>query len=382
MGAEREYAAVVYSTTSGRVLYDLDLADEPDWSARVNDTGGGRIAVPLLGGARTIRVREWCVPWRYSIGVLRGDTVCQAGPIVPYAPATDKPLMTLAFKGFWELLNRRVLHNKAWNPATAKITDPSADITLTDSLPNIARSIVDHGTDWQNRPGSTLPLDLPAVLPGGGANVRTYPGYEAAYVGQRLQELTQVENGPDVYFQPYLTTSGGSRYIRHRMLAGNPLLVQLGGALKFDYRSTLASLSIAGDGSGLANAAFVKGSGNEAGTTFGYATDPALITAGWPALDMVDTGHTSASGQSTLDGWARANVALYGTQPEQWKAVVRADADPPWGAYNPGHYADYSVKNHHWLPNGIYNYRILGVSRDSGTPRGCVDHQLQAVRAS
>ncbi|MGW4129501.1 hypothetical protein [Amycolatopsis japonica] len=378
--AEREYTAVVYSTTSGRVIYDLDLADDPEWSARINDVGGGRITVPLQGGAGTTRVREWCVPLRYSLGVLLGDHVCQAGPIVPYAPATDKRLLTVGFKGFWELLNRRVLHNKAWNPASAKITDPSADIAITDSLPNIARAIVDHGTTWQNRPGSFLPLDLPAVLPGTGTNVRNYPGYETASVGQRLQEITQVDSGPDVLFQPYLTTSGGFRYIRHRMLIGNPLLVQLGGALKFDYRSSLVALSIAGDGSNQANTAFVKGSGNEAGTLFGYATDTTLIDAGWPALDMVDASHTSASVQSTLDGWARADVALYGTQPEQWQAVVRADAAPPVGSYSPGHYADYSVKNHHWLPNGLYNYRILGVSRSSGTPRGCVDHQLQAVR--
>jgi len=380
VAAGREYTAVVYSTTSGRIIYDLELADDPEWTARVNDAGGGRITVPLLGGTRTARVREWCIPWRYSIAVVRGDTVCQAGPIVPYAPATDKRLLTVAFKGFWELLNRRILHNKNWNPAAVKITDPSADISITDSLPNIGRAIVDHATTWLFRPGSFLPLDLPSVLPGGGTNVRTYPGYETAMAGQRLQELTQVENGPDVYFQPYLTTSGGFRAIRHRMLLGNPLLVQLGGALKFDYRSTLVSLSIAGDGSGQANTAFVKGSGNEAGTLFGYATDRTLVDQGWPALDMVDSGHTSASEQATLDGWARADVALYGTQPEQWQAVVRADADPAWGSYNPGHYANYSVKDHHWLPNGTYSYRILGVSHSSGTPRGCVDHQLQAVR--
>ncbi len=381
MVAEREYAAVVYSTTSGRIIYDLDLADDPEWSVRVNDTGGGRITVPLLGGARTVQVREWCVPWRYSIAVLLGDHVCQAGPIVPYAPVPDKPHLQVAFKGLWELFHRRLLHNENWNPATAKITDSSADLSITDSLPNIARTIVDHALGWHHRPGSDLPLDLPAVLPGGGTNVRNYHGYETASAGQRLQELTQVDNGPDVLFQPYLTTSGGVRFIRHRMLIGNPLLVQLGGALRFDYNSTLVSLDIAGDGTNQANSVFVKGSGQDAGTLFGYATDTTLINQGWPALDMVDNGHTSASEQSTLDSWARAGVALYGTQPEQWQAVVRADAAPEWGSYNPGHFADYNVQGHHWLPGGVYSYRILGVSSSNSTRRGCVDHQLQAVRS-
>jgi hypothetical protein len=280
-------------------------------------------------------------------------------------------------KGFWELLNRRVLHNRGWNPATKRITDTSADLTLNDSLPNIASSIVDHATSMTYRPGSALPVDLPTPA-ATGSNTRTYHGYEMAMAGQRLQELTQDANGPDVLFQPYLTVVGGLRYVRHRMLIGNPYLTQRGVPLLFDYRSTLKELTIAGDGSDQANAAFVKGTGNEAGQLYGYIADTSLITAGWPMLDMVDSNHTSASDQTTLDGWASGDVAVANSRPEQWQAAVLADSDPRWGSYLPGHFADYSVKNHHWLPNGKYSYRILGVS--NAPERDKVLHHLQAVR--
>ncbi|WP_328448998.1 hypothetical protein [Amycolatopsis sp. NBC_00438] len=380
--AERAYTALAYDTVTGRVLFELDLSAEPEWSSRINDVGGWKITVPLEGGAKTARVREWCVPWRFSVAIVRGrgapaDVVCQAGPIIPYAPAADKPEHTVSGKGFWELLNRRVLHNLAWNPAAARITDASADVYTTDSLPNIARGIVYHATSMTYRPGSALPVDLPTPA-AAGTNFRRYYGYEMAMVGQRLQELTQVDGGPDVLFQPYLTVVGGLRYIRHRMLIGDPYLVQPGVPLLFDYRSSLVRLDIAGDGSDQANTAFVKGTGNEAGQLYGYATATALTTAGWPMLDMVDSGHTSASDQSTLDGWATADVALYNSQPEQWQATVLADAEPRLGSYLPGHFADYSVKNHHWLKNGKYSYRILGVS--NGPERDKVLHQLQAVR--
>jgi hypothetical protein len=381
---ERAYTALAYDTVTGLVLYELELAAEPEWSSRINDVGGWKIQVPLDGGPKTVRVREWCVPWRFSVAIVRGrgvptDTVCQAGPVIPYAPEADKAQHTVSGKGFWQLLNRRLLHARTWNPAAAPITDVSADLLINDSLPNIAINIVYHATSMVYRPGSALPLDY-ATLGPTGANTSTYHGYEMAYAGQRLQELTQVDGGPDVLFQPYLTVIGGRRYIRHRMLVGNPWLTQPGVPLLFDYRSSLDRLTIAGDGSDQAGTAFVKGTGNEAGQLYGYATTTALTDAGWPMLDMVDSNHTSASEQPTLDGWARADVALYSSQPEQWQATVLADKNPRLGSYLPGHFADYNVKNHHWLRNGKYSYRILGIS--NGPTPDKVLHQLQATRGS
>jgi hypothetical protein len=380
--AEREYAAMVYDTVTGRVLYDLDLAAEPDWSSMLNDAGGWKISVPLDGGPRTVKVREWCVPDKFSVAVLRGDFVCQAGPITPYAPGDTDTLFTVSGKGIWDILNRRALHNAAFNPAAGmRLTDPAADITLVNSLPNIAREIVNHQINMQFVLGSNLPIDLPALDPAGGTNTRTYHGYDIAMGGARLRELTQVDGGPDVLFQPYLVTVSGVRFIRHRMLIGSPYLVQPGIDLQFSYRRTLTSLTIAGGTSPTAVRAFVKGTGNEAGQLYGTATESSLVAAGWPLTDQVDTGHTDASVQSTLDSWAGADVALSSGQTEQWQATVLADADPRLGEYSPGHFVKYAVDSHHWLPDGIYRWRIIGISHSGTTPRDRVDHQLQAARA-
>ncbi|MEC3974731.1 hypothetical protein QMK34_05465 [Amycolatopsis sp. H20-H5] len=381
MAAEQEYTAVVYSTTSGRVLYDIDLAGDPDWSAKINEEGDWSVPIPLRGGESTVRLHEWIIPYRYSVAIILGSTVCQAGPILPYDPSSNESTIAVKGKGFWELMNRRVLHNRLWDPSSKRITDSSADITFTDLLANIARQIVEQSTLWAFRPGSALPLDLPPYIAGGGPNVRTYHGYEMASAGQRLKELTQVDGGPDVYFQPYMTTVGGTRFVRHRMLIGQPFLVQPGVPLLFDYRSSLVSLGIQGGGTTPAITAFVKGTGNEAGQLYGYATATALTDAGWPALDMVDTNHTDAALQPTLDGWAAADVARYGVQPELWQATVKASYDPDISTYIPGHFANYSVKNHHWLPDGIYNWRIVGLSHSGSSDRNTVDHQLQAARS-
>lgn len=387
MVTERGYSAVVYHTTTGRIFRELNLMEDPAWNMQLNAAGSDGLSVKMPLGQSDEQdnyLREW-VPhrYRYSVAVLLGDQVLQAGPNVAYQPDEEPPDggvagVTVSCKGFWELLNRRVLHKSTWNPATTLLTSTSADVTWTDSLPNIAQLLAVECTSYANRLGSGLPLDIPAAGPVG-TNTRTYHGYEMAYVGQRLQELTQVDQGPDIIFQPYLTTSGGARFIRHRMLIGNPYLIPPGNPLLFDYGSNMVKLAIAGadDDGGLT--AFVKGTGNESGQLYGFAQDTALINQGWPMMDFVDSGHSSASEVSTLTGWAQADVALSRTIPEQWKATVLADASPRAGEYLPGHFVNYNVNGHHWIPDGSYVWRLLSIGRSGSTPRGTLEHIVQAA---
>jgi hypothetical protein len=276
----------------------------------------------------------------------------------------------------------RVLHHKDWNSVVSRITDASANLAFTDSLWNIARSLAFNAMNWSARGGSGLPVDLPAADPTVGADVRSYFGYDLVSTGQRLQELTQDENGPDIFFQPYQTSGQGSRIIRHSMLIGQPEITQTGAPLLFDYNSNLVRLSIIGDVKNLATTAWVKGSGSQDGQLYGYATATPLIISGYPAVDLVDSNHTSSSSQAALNSWATASINLYGNaQVEQWKATVKTDMDPLWGEYVPGQYANYEVQDHPWVPNGRFLFRLIGVSSSSSNQRGTVDHLVQAVRS-
>jgi hypothetical protein len=384
MGA---YTAVVYQTTTGRVLYDVDLVADPGWATALNGWDDSwQVVTPLQNRADATKVREWAERWFCSVAVLWDDVVCQAGPITQnpeFGFTEDLPTITVSGKGFWENLNQRTLHARTWNPATAPISDVTADLAVTDSLPNIAINIVYHATSMVSRDGSALPVDY-AALVASDSNTRTYHGWEAASAGQRLQELTQVENGPDVYFRPYLTNVAGVRYVRHQMLVGTPYLVQSGLPLKFDLGSSMVDLGVAGDSSPMVTTSFVKGTGNEAGQLFGYATSTGLTSKGWPLLDQVDSSHASASEQSTLNSWARANVTQYGRKLEQWKPRVRLDSEPRFGSYVPGHFGSYVVNDHPWIPDGTYTARILGVSSSGGAGDGVpiAEHQIEAIPAT
>lgn len=383
-----EYTAVVYQTTSGRVLYDIDLVASPTWATTLNGaTDSWSIITPLENSADRTLVREWAEKWFCSVAIMWNDQVVQAGPITQNPELTfvgDQPAMSITGRGFWEILNQRLLHNNAWNPASVPITDASANLQLINSLGNIAITILFHSLTWANRPGSALPVDLQALDPAGGSAIRNYFGYDLVSVGQRLQELTQVDSGPDIFFQPYKVTTSNQRYIRHLMRVGLPYLTQTGSPLLFDLNSAVQNIAITADSSPLIVTSFVKGAGNEAGQLIGYATSTKLPNLGWPALDNVDVGHSSATEQTTLDSWAAANIAQFGRKVEQWKPRVLLDSVPSIGSYTPGFFGRYAVNDHPWVPDGVYTSRILGIASAGGMDGepAMVEHQIEAVAAS
>jgi hypothetical protein len=370
----QEYTAVAYSTTSGRIVgpAELPLAEPPTWTRQINNNGTWSVKVKLGNDTWSPdQLRSIAAPFRFSVAVFWGDYGCQGGPLTSYRVDDTAGTVTYSGGGLWSLLNRRLLHNPAWNPATAQITDPTADQTINGQLWDIAAALVRNSTSWTHRPGSGLPLDIPADS-GTGTATRNYLGYNLVSCGQRLQELTQDDGGPDVDFAPYRVI--GSNTIRHRMAVGKPYVTQTGSPVMFDYGTSLQGLSIDGDGSNVATSAWVKGVGNERLQLSGMASSTTLTDTGFPALDFVDSAHTSAPEQATLNGWAAADLALYGRSVETWKATVRADGTSPLGSYDCGYFATYNVTQHPWQPDGQYLTRILGLG--SGPEANTVTHIL------
>lgn len=380
MSTPDQYTCVLYKTVTGQIVAEFPLADQPTWSHQLNQSGS--ISVRLRVGDPSLpppaKLYELVVPKFFSVAVLWGDYVCQAGPILPYdVDDTSSTLLELGTGSFWSLLDDRLVVNPNWNPATKKLTDTSADTTITDSLPNIALTLVRNSVNWVYRAGSALPVDIPANA-GSGTTMRTYPGYDMASVSARLQELTKEDSGPDIDFQPYLYTDATGRYIRHRMRVGrvsDGYLLQPGIAPMFDYGSSLRSVKISGDGSNVATSTWVKGSGDQYSMLYGTATASNLTSLGWPVADYVDSNHISSTTQSQLTAWATADLVLHGKATEQWSAYVDANTDPKLGAYDPGTFGTFNIVGHVWLPEGQYSGRIIGLS--NGRTTGEVTHVIE-----
>lgn len=372
--------ALVYENKTGAVVDDLPLIGVPQWQNLINTPNcGGTVTTPVGDGtsdalsADKLRTYFEVGAGRFGVAVCYGtrlpsDWIAQAGPAWVATPSDDTatsevPSVQIGFSGFWSLLQARIMvPSGASGIGAVAAYGPS-------TLRDIARAML---TDTLIR--STLPLDVPAALGDSGANVRNYPAVDLAYFGQRLQELTQVQNGPDICFQPYFSAPGT---IRHQALIGNPYLTVTSQPMVFDYGANLISVIPPVSAVGMATRSYAKGAGTDAGSlVWGYSADATLENAGWPLLESVDSNHTTVTAQAEIDGWAVANQTQNGRAVKAWAARVRLDGAAPAGSYAPGQAVVYNMQGHFWIPDGLYSQRLLGIS--NGPDDSSLAHILDA----
>lgn len=377
------FSAFVFETVTGRiVLNELPYMGQPSFNRQINQQGSisMRLLVGDISTPPSTTLRSIFTPWRFSIGFAWNDYILQAGPIITSQFDDINRIITVTGGGIWRLLSRRVIVNPS--PAL----NPTNGVTLLDmgssydevigpfSLHTIAKKLVQRSCTRTT--GFSLPIDYPSDITG--SNNRTYPIYDLATVGQRLQELTQVDSGPDIDFEPYFDPANPG-YVRYQMRIGNPVLQQLGLDLVWDYQTGLRSVSVDSNGSSMVTGAFVKGNGTERSSLVAYQRDNTLVSIGWPATEMVDS-RTSVTDASILQGYANSDVALFKNPVELWNAVVRADTTPILGTYSPGTYAVFNMQRHPWIPDGQYRQRILGFEQGSVTNE--ISLILQAIEGA
>lgn len=380
--AAPQFSVFVFETVTGRiVINELPYVGSLPFARQINQPGSLSVkcVVGDISTPNNETLRGIFTPWRYSIGIAWDDSyIVQAGPIVTSQFDDATSVLTITAGGIWRLLSRRTILSPSYalvptNGSALLPMSESGDCNYVASLHTIAKKLVQ---DSCARSGFSLPFDYPADV--AGTNERKYPIFEFATVGQRLQELTQVENGPDVDFAPYFDPAKPG-YVRYEMRIGNPLLQQEGLALQWDYGSGLRSVSIDNDGSKMITGSFVKGNGSERGSLVAYQHDRSLVNAGWPATELVET-RSSVTEPGTLQGYADANVDLYRNPVELWNATVRADELPNLGTYSPGTFAYFNLQDHRWIPDGNYRQRILGFA--NGQSINDVKLTLQAVEGA
>lgn len=364
-GALIPWRLFAVNTVTGHVIDDIPFVGAPQWTYGVNQTGSLQVTIPI-GAIEKSQLRALVDYWRISWGLAWGHHIWQCGPVVTYrySDVDGPPVLNVGCAGIWSLFStKRVIANPAWGGAN--IADEAADVTLsTLSLHTIAKRLVQHD---MTRNGA-LPIVLPADI--AGTQERLFPGYDLAYVGERLAQLTQVIDGPEVEFRPQYTDSTRTA-VQWTMRIGNPRLGDLGLPHAFDYCRALTHVDEDGDGSQQQFETWVRGNGMERALLTGHYADTSLLAFGWPKLESVDGAHTSATEQNILDGWAQADVTTYKRGITRWSGRVRIDGtdgrdnttgSPTLDTVSVGDNAVFKIRNHRWLPDGTSGQRILSVS--------------------
>ncbi|RZS39156.1 hypothetical protein EV193_104372 [Herbihabitans rhizosphaerae] len=301
--------------------------------------------------------------WRFSLALVEDRTALVAGPMISadFRDREGAPVLAIECGDPWSILMRRLcMAPTATNPREA-----ASNVQLgPNSLAGLAAELVEAALD---RPAGDLPLIIPTGLPAG-SHGRVYNAFDLAFFGERLTELSQVSDGPELDFHPLLQDEGAT--IRHEVRIGAPALFQAGEPHVYDYGTTLSSLDVDFDGSRNAHSWWVRGDGMSVELLYGYASSDTYTNAGWPRLESVDSSHTSTREQELLDGYATANRDTYGDSIYTYGATVRWDGTDPSGRQTGaphianvrlGDHVMASVQDHPLLPDVDLVFRVLGI---------------------
>lgn len=376
------FSATIFEVKTGKIVVrDIPVIGNPNFERQINQEGSWNISI-LVGDISvpaTSTLRSIFAPWRFGCAIAWDDQyILQAGPITTSQFLDTTNQIQVSGGGIWTLLNRReIVHpSRTLTPTTGSAL---LDMTTGDSsygplsLHTIAKKLVQ---DSCSRTNFGLPVDFPADI--AGTHERTYPIYDLASVGQRLKELTQVDQGPDIDFSPYFDLSNPG-YIRFEMRIGNPSLTTGAVPLVWDYGTGLRSVSIDSDGSAMVSGSFARGNGVERASLVAYDEDLTLVSNGWPPTEIV-ASYSSVTEGDTLQGHATGALDLYRTPVELWSAIVRADLMPFLGTYAPGTLAHFNMQGHRWIPDGSYQQRLLGFQQGATTTE--VNLILQAIEGA
>lgn len=373
---------IVGDFRTGRKWKDLPVLDAT-WERRRNTAETITAKVTLRDrDVRALGLRNAAAPGKAFLAVLEGDTFMGAGPIWRKTWLDDEGTLSLRAAGMWSWADHRsILPATALTAETSSflVADP-ADATKTMPNPALrtALSNLSYGSivkRWlaqaMSWPGGAVPLVLPADEPGTRRR-EAIEGTDFKNLGDAISDITEVENGPDVLFQPRWTEDRlGIEWVLQTGTETQPQ-IRSASLHRWDLglaESSMSGLTVIEDASNVASVAWVTGGRTADTALVQRAVSPRLTDAGYPLLERVDSSHTSVSEPPTLAMYAAEIVRVNDRPGEQWSFKVKKGMAPRIGEYNIGDRVQLHVRNNLYIPDsppGGYVREISGLSGNLG----------------
>ncbi len=358
------YELWVADTRTGRMMWKLP-ADTFSWDTKLNDIGTMRATI-ILESFRDalsdqderdprILVREILTgPWRFSLVLKWGNNVVWAGPYLRMSrPTPSKVEVNAAEIG--KIFSKRTLVK----PGAAFATDTAADTVIGPytTKQHAAAVLISQALAGV---GNDLPISV--TDPGGaGTDYRTYYGYDLSKYWDQLLALSSEVDGPEIRFDPRVTSGSDGDYLSWVAQIGTPHLGRNVTTWVFDS-DVNSIVGFDGDGSSMAFGVWESGTGQSRDKLIAHTTDTSLLAIGWPMLETVDSSHSSETSYPVVAAHSAAALAAYKQPIVAFKASVPADSDPMVGTYHVGE--DFSIDIHGdpVIPDGFYTRRIAALS--------------------
>lgn len=351
--------------TGGRVKF-LPAA-EAGWGLKLNESGPITAGLPVAARETAkLDLRNTTATVRQSLGIAYNGNILECGPIWGRKYDPEKEQLNLTAQGLWSIFEHRKALPGSWL-AAGQVPARAVWTITRGNLQSIARELVRNSISdnpWMGGTAGNLNIILPASV-SGSTHTRTYNGWDMAWIGRRLKELTEVTNGPDIRFRPRFKP-GDPTTVEWLMEMGAPLL-QGPKDLQWDVslrKAGAVHLSWDEDATQLAARAWILGPGQEKAKKIKYATDTTLLAQGWPWTEVEDSRDVESEPllQAYANQLLKENKAPWLT----WDLTVRADMPPLLGTYQPGDWAQLRIPaGHPQIPEGIVRVRIMTLSAGS-----------------
>ena len=372
---------------SGGPIVDLPVMKGATWGAQLNRPDELSCKIDLRDpDALALDLRSASEPNKTIMIARTDDDIILAWGLIPDDGREwdeDKQVLSLSATGIGSAyFGKTIIAPVAALTASLTVPDPDGPgLTIVNPALDTTLSGWSHGTIMKKLvaqrlawPGAPTVFDLPADEPG--TRTQTYTFASLKSIGSALDDLVKQEDGPDFAFDAQRAPDGLS--LRYVMRHGSELTPRIGsdvGVWSLGPMSPITGLKVK-DAVGAGASVGWMTAGKQAGSALvSRIRNTALLAAGYPPFDVVDTSRSDVSVQATLDSYNAANVADAATTIRDLSFSVRADASPALGAYRPGDRVVLDVPDGHpWHVRSI-PIRITSISGDErgkSVKIGCV----------
>ena len=274
------------------------------WSDTLNDAGSLSVDVDYTDQAMQEGLRSRMRPWLTILALQDDAGIRHAGYLTDISWDAKARRLSLTCGGGMTILQRRLVLDHRLDAGWVDrevIADEEHPpelmcLHLEGSYPDIIRGLVDETMQW-----GRLPITLPARQ--GGTLYRNYFAWDMAYVYDRIQDITQLQYGPDVRFDPIQDDDGSMHFN----------LISARGIVDRTWRwdSSLPRVRVIPEsddlsGTDMTTQVYTVGGRGEDKTVMArrYITPP-----GGMLLQCADTTHTTDGDIGSLQGYARARLS-------------------------------------------------------------------------
>ncbi len=347
-------------TRTGRKQFRVD-PESANFSVAINSAGEQSVSFRMgEGPIDREQWREYTRKWAYSLARCWDDGtneyVIAAGPIVArtYSPATRT--LTLKAKGIREFFSKRWPFGVTgyWeSPAEAL---PGRLVIQNQTLVSIAARVIEQGLTGPF-PMYSLPIELSPVE--AGQHSRTYENYLVPTVEDALQEIQEVEGGPDFDFWARWNSNDTLGWVmRTGRLPGSTWYFDLSAP-----QPEMILESVTDDGQTQTTGILAVGAGSEqdmAVAGFGLGSVSPFTT---PALDR-SIQLKDIDSKQILFSHAVTEVTTLTNGTEQWSVSIPAGGLQGVEKLRIGDSIAIKSDGDPWIFDGLRTFRLIGFSGD------------------